>query len=141
MKNHFIIFWLILFSFTNLFSFQAPILLDVKGYISDSLFTAEYRIENFQEGVEARVNIYQKDNLNIIRLNEQKIIGDYGKLEKKEKYKFAIPLKLLPADFNLKNYTAFPKITFQNRIYYEMKHSCPRCLGDAPVWAPSLKGE
>jgi len=121
MKNHFIIFGLILFSFTSLFSFQAPILLDVKGYISDSLFTAEYRIENFQEGVEARVNIYQKDNLNIIRLNEQKIIGDYGKLEKKEKYKFAIPLKLLPADFNLKNYTAFPKITFQNRIYYEMK--------------------
>lgn len=121
MKNHFIIFGLILFSFTKLFSFQSPVLLDVKEYISDSLFAAEYRIENFQEGVETRINIYKKDNLNIIRLNEQKIIGDYGELEKKGKYKFAIPLKLLPAGFNFKDYTAFPKIVFQNRIYYEMK--------------------
>lgn len=120
MKNYFIIFGLILFSFTKLFAFQPPVLLDVKEYISDSLFIAEYRIENFQEGIEAKINIYKKDNLNIIRLDEQKIIGDYGNLERKEKYRFAIPLNLLPLDFNFKDYAAFPKIVFQNRIYYEM---------------------
>lgn len=121
MKNYFITFVLILFSCTHLLSFQPPILLDVKEHIFDSIFVVEYRIENFLNGIETNINIYQKSNLNIVSIDEDGIKGDFGKIEEKENYRFDISLLLLPNDFNLQNYTAFPKVIFQGRIYYEMK--------------------
>ncbi|MCK4358561.1 MAG: SUMF1/EgtB/PvdO family nonheme iron enzyme [Candidatus Cloacimonetes bacterium] len=123
MKNIFIIFILlsIILSFTDLFSFQPPILLDVKEHIFDSIFVVEYRIENFLKGIETKINIYQKESLTAILINEERIKKDYGKIEKKENYWLEIPLNLLPKDFNLQKYTVLPKIIFQGRIYYEMK--------------------
>jgi hypothetical protein len=93
----------------------------VEEYISDSLFAVKYRIENFQNGIETKINIYQKESLKLISVKEQKIIGDYGRIDKKNNYQFEIPLTLLPNDFTFQKYTAFPKIIFQGRIYYEMK--------------------
>ena len=121
MKKKFFAFVLILFFCTQLLSFQPPILLDVKEQISDSVFTVEYQLENFQNGIMIKINIFQKRNLTILSIDENGIKGDFGKIEEKNNYRFEIPLLLLPNDFDHKNYTAFPRIIFQGRIYYEMK--------------------
>ncbi|MBC8527419.1 MAG: SUMF1/EgtB/PvdO family nonheme iron enzyme [Candidatus Cloacimonetes bacterium] len=123
MKNCFkiFVFLSLLLAFGNLFSFQPPILLNVNEHLSDSSLVIKYKIENFQNGVEAKINILQKNTKEIPALNEQKIIGDYGKIEEKENYQFEILINLLPDNFNFQEYTAFPKIIFQDRIYYEME--------------------
>ena len=123
MRNLLKTFAILLFLYfsENLFSFQFPILTEVCEYLTDSSLVTEYQIENFQDGIEIEINIFKKETKEIIKINRQKIIGDFGKITEKENYKFEIPLHLFPNDFSFTKYITFPKIIFQNRIYYEMK--------------------
>ena len=97
-----------------------PILLDVK-IIQQKEVVISWQIENPAEDMKIEIGCFRKADKEIIEIPSESVTGDFGLLEKKDFYKLQIILDRLPQDFNLADYIIFPKLIYNDRIYYEMK--------------------
>jgi hypothetical protein len=117
MKNIFII---LILSFTVLNLLALPILLDVTITQKENI-EISYRIKNPSDNMKIDIGCYNKNNLEIITIPIEKISGDYSYISIKDNYSFEIDKEGLPENFNLDNYIIFPKLFYEDRIYYEME--------------------
>ena len=113
------IFILLLISFS--FGLSAlPILTDVFIVQNDSL-EISWKILRPEEGMKIDLGCFRKTDKKIFSVKEENISGDFGKLPLKDTFSLKIDLSALPPDFNPNDYIIFPKLIFQDRIYYEME--------------------
>ncbi len=98
--------------------FGIPILLDVNVSVRDSV-EISWKIANPESGMQIKIECFNPKTKEIINLPANKIRGDIGEIESKEKCRVSIDKKIFPA--NLQDYVIFPELIYQNRIYYEMQ--------------------
>ena len=115
---------LILFFLGVIFFFSGlealPILLDVTISQTDKI-EINYRIENAEENMKIDLGCFRKSDKEIFQIEESYISDDFGILAIKGKYFLEVKLEGLPDDFNLYDFLIFPKLIFQDKIYYEME--------------------
>jgi len=97
-----------------------PILLEVKISKTDKI-EINYQIENAEKNMRIDLGCFEKTDKEVFQIEDNFVSGDFGILEEKEKYFLEINQDGLPADFNLKDFIIFPKLIYQDRIYYEME--------------------
>jgi len=97
-----------------------PFLLDVSIAGTDRI-EIYYRIENPVEQMKIDLGCFQRSDKEIIRIEEDFISGDFGIIGKKGNYFLEINPQGLPVNFNLEEYIIFPKLLYQDKIYYEME--------------------
>ncbi|MCK4654304.1 MAG: SUMF1/EgtB/PvdO family nonheme iron enzyme [Candidatus Cloacimonetes bacterium] len=97
-----------------------PILLNVE-IIQQNEIVISWKIENPAENMKIEIGCFRKADKEIIEIPSESVTGDFGFLEKKDFYELQIILDGLPQDFMLDDYIIFPKLIYNDRIYYEMK--------------------
>jgi hypothetical protein len=97
-----------------------PILLNVE-IIQQDRIVISWQIENPAEDMKIEIGCFRRSDKEIIEIPSESITGDFGFLEKKDLYELQIILDGLPQDFNLADYIIFPKLIYNDRIYYEME--------------------
>ncbi len=117
MRNIFII---LLLNFTVLNLLALPILLDVTITQNENI-EINYRIKNPSDNMRIDIGCYNKNNLEIVTIPVEIISGDYSYIQIKDNYSFEINKEGLPNNFNLDNFIIFPKLFYEDRIYYEMQ--------------------
>ena len=94
-----------------------PILVDVQ-ISQKSGIEVEWKIENQAENMRIELGCFHKKEKIVFELDAKKISGDFGEITPKNSYKMVIAEEELIQDFG--EYTIFPKLFFNDRIYYEM---------------------
>ncbi len=97
-----------------------PILLNVEIAQQNEIMIS-WQIENPDEDMKIEIGCFRKSDKEIIEIPSESVFGDFGFLEKKNLYELQIILAGLPRDFNLTDYIIFPKMIYDDRIYYEME--------------------
>jgi len=95
-------------------------LTDVQVKMDKEYLIISYNIDNFQDGVNIGINIFEKISKKLFTIKNDTMKGSFGIISPEEDHKIFIDLAFLPDDFNLEQYVCFPKLTFEGRIYYEM---------------------
>ena len=75
------------------------------------------KIDNPEKGMEIEIGCYKISDKKITTF--QFVSGDYGKIGEKEQ--FRIVISHLPQNFVFTDYIIFPKLIFNDKIYYEME--------------------
>ncbi len=118
MKKSIIVIFILLFTVIEISSF--PILLNVKITQNESVYIS-WQIENYVENMKIEIGCFRRSDKEIIEIQSESVTGDFGFLEKKDFYELQIILDELPQDFMLDDHIIFPKLIYNDRIYYEME--------------------
>jgi hypothetical protein len=97
-----------------------PILLNVE-IIQQDRIVISWQIKNPAEDMKIEIGCFRRSDKKIIEIPSESVTGDFGFLEKKDFYELQIMLDELPEDFKLDDYIIFPKLIYNDRIFYEMK--------------------
>ena len=120
MRNYIIVIFILLSIAPEINAFSPPILTDVHVEMDQERLGISYKIDNFQDGINVQITIFQKYSKRLVSIENNALGGSWGIIPEEENYKIYIDLSSLPDDFDLVQYICFPQLTFEGRIYYEM---------------------
>ena len=120
MKKYIIVIFILLSIPFEINAFSPPMLTGVQVKMDKEYLIISYNIDNFQDGVDIGINIFERSSKKLFTIKNDTMKGSFGIISPEEDYKIFIDLAFLPDDFNLEQYVCFPKLTFEGRIYYEM---------------------
>ena len=94
-----------------------PKMLDVHIICTDSILIS-WKIDDPENDMQIELGCFETETKKIIEIEERFVNGDFGMIEIKPEYQLKILDDAFPAE--AKEYTIFPKLIFNERIYYEM---------------------
>ena len=95
-----------------------PKMVDVHLTFADSI-SIFWKIDDPEDNMQIELGCFETKTKKIIEIEEEFINGDFEKIEIKPKYHLTISNDAFSA--NSTEYTLFPKLIVNDRIYYEMK--------------------
>ncbi|MEA2096734.1 MAG: SUMF1/EgtB/PvdO family nonheme iron enzyme [Candidatus Cloacimonadota bacterium] len=98
--------------------FALPKMLDVHIKYADSI-SISWKIDDPEENMQIELGCFETESKKIIEIEKKFMSGDIADIETKPGYQLQISNDAFLTE--LKEYTIFPKLIFDERIYYEME--------------------
>ncbi len=95
-----------------------PKMINVHIILADTI-SISWKIDDPEDNMRIELGCFETKTKKIIEIEERFVSGDFGKIEIKPEYQLRILNDAFPE--NTGEYTIFPKLIFNEKIYYEME--------------------
>lgn len=95
-----------------------PKLVDVQISYADSV-SISWKIIDSEDNMQIELGCFETESKRILEIQDKFVSGDIADIKTKTGYQLQISSDAFPTE--LKAYTIFPKLVFNDRIYYEME--------------------